>query len=149
MRRNGVFAVLGNHDDDRAVLAALERQGVAMLLDHWTRIVVKAAPLDIGGIRFWTRRADKIAHALRGSGPTMLRLAYDPRRLREAAALNVGGVLSGHTHDGQVVLAHLRRGSLPSQLAWHARTTLRCLSAEESEPSMHRCGSGAHRRSAS
>ena len=34
----------------------------------------------------------------------MLLLAHDPRRLREAAALNVGGVLSGHTHGGQVVL---------------------------------------------
>ena len=30
-----------------------------------------------------------------------------PRRLREAAALNVGGVLSGHTHGGQVVLPGL------------------------------------------
>jgi predicted MPP superfamily phosphohydrolase len=101
---NGVFAVLGNHDDDRAVPAALERRGIAMLLDHWTRIVVNGAPLDIGGIRFWTRRADQVARAIRGSGPTLLLLAHDPRRLREAAALNVGGVLSGHTHGGQVVL---------------------------------------------
>ncbi len=31
-------------------------------------------------------------------------LAHDPRRLTEAAALNVPLVLSGHTHGGQVVL---------------------------------------------
>ena len=29
---------------------------------------------------------------------------YDPRRLTEAAALNVPLVLSGHTHGGQVVI---------------------------------------------
>jgi predicted MPP superfamily phosphohydrolase len=31
-------------------------------------------------------------------------LAHDPRRLTEAAALNIPLVLSGHTHGGQVVL---------------------------------------------
>ena len=31
-------------------------------------------------------------------------LAHDPRRLTEAAALNVPLVLSGHTHGGQIVL---------------------------------------------
>ena len=34
----------------------------------------------------------------------MLLLAHDPRRLVEAADLNVPAVLSGHTHGGQVVL---------------------------------------------
>jgi predicted MPP superfamily phosphohydrolase len=33
-----------------------------------------------------------------------LLLAHDPRRLAEAAALDVQLVLSGHTHGGQVVL---------------------------------------------
>jgi predicted MPP superfamily phosphohydrolase len=31
-------------------------------------------------------------------------LAHDPRRLTEAAALNIPLVLAGHTHGGQVVL---------------------------------------------
>jgi predicted MPP superfamily phosphohydrolase len=34
----------------------------------------------------------------------VLLLAHDPRRLTEAAALNVPAVLSGHTHGGQVVI---------------------------------------------
>ena len=34
----------------------------------------------------------------------MILLAHDPRRLEEAAALDVPLVLSGHTHGGQVVL---------------------------------------------
>ena len=36
--------------------------------------------------------------------PMTILLAHDPRRLTEAAALNMPLVLSGHTHGGQVVL---------------------------------------------
>jgi hypothetical protein len=35
---------------------------------------------------------------------TLLLLAHDPRRITEAAALDVPAVLSGHTHGGQVVI---------------------------------------------
>ena len=37
----------------------------------------------------------------------MLLLAHDPRRLIEAAALDVPAVLSGHTHGGQIVIPGL------------------------------------------
>jgi predicted MPP superfamily phosphohydrolase len=35
---------------------------------------------------------------------TLLLLAHDPRRLDEAATLDIPAVLSGHTHGGQIVL---------------------------------------------
>ena len=38
------------------------------------------------------------------AAPMTVLLAHDPRRLTEAAALDVPLVLSGHTHGGQVVL---------------------------------------------
>ena len=41
---------------------------------------------------------------MRGAARTCILLAHDPRRLSEAAALNIPLVLSGHTHGGQVVL---------------------------------------------
>ncbi|MBI2188888.1 MAG: hypothetical protein HYU37_17450 [Acidobacteria bacterium] len=41
---------------------------------------------------------------LRKATDTVILLAHDPRRLTEAAALDVPAVLSGHTHGGQVVL---------------------------------------------
>ena len=100
---HGVFAILGNHDDDRDMPAALIRRGMTVLKDQRTRVTIKGEALELAGIRFWTRRAAEIARVLRGATDTTLLLAHDPRRLVEAAALSVPAVLSGHTHGGQVV----------------------------------------------
>jgi predicted MPP superfamily phosphohydrolase len=102
--RGGVFAVLGNHDDDREMPAALIRNGFTVLKDQRTRVELRGEALEVAGIRFWTRRPDEIARVLRDSRDTTLLLAHDPRRVTEAAALDVSAVLSGHTHGGQVVL---------------------------------------------
>ena len=101
---HGVFAILGNHDDDRDMPAALAAQRFTVLKDQRTRITVRGEPLEIAGIRFWTRRPQDIARVLRQAKDTTILLAHDPRRLVEAASLNVPAVLSGHTHGGQVVL---------------------------------------------
>jgi uncharacterized protein len=100
----GVFAVLGNHDDDHEMPAALEKNGVEVLKDARTHLTVRGEGLTLAGIRYWTRRPSDIASVVRGAeGPVVL-LAHDPRRLTEAAALDIPLVLSGHTHGGQVVL---------------------------------------------
>ena len=101
---HGVFAVLGNHDDDRDMPAALTSKGFAVLRDARTRLVVNGEPLEFAGLRYWTRRVNDIAHVLRGASPTVILLAHTPMRLAEAAALGVPLVLSGHTHGGQIVL---------------------------------------------
>lgn len=101
---HGVFAILGNHDDDRDMPAALVRNGMSVLKDQRTRLTIRGEALELAGIRFWTRRTADIARVLRGAQGTTLLLAHDPRRLTEAASLGVPGVLSGHTHGGQVVL---------------------------------------------
>jgi predicted MPP superfamily phosphohydrolase len=101
---NGVFAILGNHDDDRDMAAALARNHFTVLKDQMTHLTVRGEPLDLIGIRFWTRRPADIVRIARGAGETSILLAHDPRRLTEAAALDIQGVLSGHTHGGQVVL---------------------------------------------
>lgn len=101
---HGVFAILGNHDDDRDMPAALAAQHIEVLRDARTRIEVRGEPLELAGVRFWTRRVEEVARVLRNAKDTVLLLAHDPRRLVEAASLNVPAVLSGHTHGGQVVL---------------------------------------------
>jgi uncharacterized protein len=101
---HGVFAILGNHDDDRDMPAALVRKGFEVLKDQRTRVHIRDESLELVGIRFWTRRVADIRRVLAGARGTTLMLAHDPRRLVEAAGFGVPGVLSGHTHGGQVVL---------------------------------------------
>ena len=101
---HGSFAVLGNHDDEKEVPAALAARGFSVLKDQRTALTIKGERLDLAGIRFWTRTAGEIANVLRGTGGTTILLAHDPRRLAEAAALDVQLVLSGHTHGGQVIV---------------------------------------------
>ena len=101
----GVFAILGNHDDEKDMPAALVRRGFEVLKDDLTRVTLRGEALELAGIKFWTRRASEIyERAVKNSRDTVLLLAHDPRRLTEAAKLSVPAVLSGHTHGGQVVL---------------------------------------------
>ena len=100
---HGVYAVLGNHDDDRDMTAALTSKGFAVLRDARTRLTIHGETLDLAGIRFWTRRLGDVAHVLRGASPNVILLAHTPMRLAEAATLAVPLVLSGHTHGGQIV----------------------------------------------
>jgi predicted MPP superfamily phosphohydrolase len=101
---HGVFAVLGNHDNDRDVPAALTSKGFVVLRDARTRLTVRGETLDLAGIRYWTSRLSEIAYVLRGASPNVILLAHTPKRLIEASALAVPLVLSGHTHGGQIVL---------------------------------------------
>jgi predicted MPP superfamily phosphohydrolase len=101
---HGIFAVLGNHDDETATPPALHARGVEVLRDERTRIVIRKQPLELVGIRYWTRQLREIRPVLRGARGPVLLLAHDPRRLTEASSLGIPAVLSGHTHGGQVVL---------------------------------------------
>lgn len=101
---HGVFAALGNHDDDRDMPAALEKRGFTVLKDARTRLTINNERLEIAGLRYWTKRAGDLARVLKGAVPPVVLIAHDPRRLDQAANLDVGLVLSGHTHGGQVVL---------------------------------------------
>jgi uncharacterized protein len=101
---HGVFGILGNHDDDHDMPAALAANGVQMLKDARTRLTIRHETIDLVGIRYWTKRQMDIADLTRDAAPMTILLAHDPRRLTEAAALGVPLVLSGHTHGGQVVL---------------------------------------------
>jgi uncharacterized protein len=101
---HGVFAILGNHDDDKDMPAALTQRGFTVLKDQRTRLTVRGEKLELAGIRFWTRKIADLDRLLRNAADTVLLLAHDPRRLTEAAALKVHAVLSGHTHGGQVIV---------------------------------------------
>jgi hypothetical protein len=84
--------------------AALAKHGVQVLKDARTRLTIRDQAIDLVGIRFWTKRGSDIAALVKGASGLPILLAHDPRRLAEAAALDIPLVLSGHTHGGQVVL---------------------------------------------
>jgi predicted MPP superfamily phosphohydrolase len=100
----GVFAVIGNHDDERDVTGALTARGFTVLRDARTQISVRGELLDLAGLRFWTTRLHDITRVVRGASPNLILIAHTPKRLIEAAALSVPLVLCGHTHGGQIVL---------------------------------------------
>jgi len=100
---HGVFGIIGNHDDDHDMPAALTARGIHMLKDARTRVPIKGENLEIVGIRYWTRKTSEVAAAMRGAEGTVMLLAHDPRRLADAATLKIPLVLAGHTHGGQVV----------------------------------------------
>jgi uncharacterized protein len=100
----GVFAVMGNHDDEPDMTRALVRNGVGVLADDRTTLTIRGERIELVGIRFWTRRTQDITRLLRGATGWTLMAAHDPRRFDQAVALNLPLLLSGHTHGGQIVL---------------------------------------------
>jgi uncharacterized protein len=101
---HGVIAILGNHDDDREMPAALAAKGFTVLKDARTRLAIRGEVMDVAGIRYWTYKINEIAHVMRGTVPHAILLAHTPKRLIEAQQLAVPAVISGHTHGGQIVL---------------------------------------------
>jgi predicted MPP superfamily phosphohydrolase len=126
---HGVIAILGNHDDDRDMPAALAAKGFTVLKDARTRLTIRDEPIDFAGVRFWTYKVSDLMHVLRGSLPLTILLAHTPKRLLEAQQLAVPAVISGHTHGGQIVLPGLgpiaaREFPVIAGLAQRAGTTI-------------------------
>jgi len=101
---HGIFAVMGNHDDDLHMPRALARQGFTVLRDERTSLRLRGERLDLIGLRFWSRDVATLERLARGKSPSTLLLAHDPRRLAEAQTVGIPAVISGHTHGGQVSL---------------------------------------------
>ena len=104
---SGVFAIVGNHDDERIMLRALTARGIEVLLDARTEVRIRGESIGLAGIRFWPKKANDVRSVVTGARHPTVLLAHDPRRLAEAAALGVPLMLSGHTHGGQVALPGL------------------------------------------
>ncbi|MCL4523160.1 MAG: metallophosphoesterase [Acidobacteria bacterium] len=124
--RHGVFAVLGNHDfrvDAGAVTRALQHHSIEVLRNRHTLVRHAGQALPIAGIDDFRYGAD-LPRALRGirpGVPTIL-LSHNPKIIRRAAVHQVGLVLSGHTHGGQInlPLAGTVFGRKPEQMRFRS-----------------------------
>lgn len=103
----GVFAVLGNHDDEIEMPRVLRKRGLEVLDDERTSVTIRGETLDLIGLRFWTRQASELARLMRADATTSVLLAHTPSRLAMATALNIPLMLCGHTHGGQIVVPGL------------------------------------------
>lgn len=108
---HGVFAVLGNHDfrvGAEEISQSLEHSGIEVLRNTHTRLRRRGQSLYLAGIDDWHYRPD-LPRAIRGipSDASTILLSHNPAIIRAAAKENIGLVLSGHTHGGQVNLPFL------------------------------------------
>jgi len=106
--REGVFAVLGNHDfrvDADEIAGALDHNGIEVLRNRHLTLRRRGQKICLAGIDDFLYGAD-LPRAMRGvpqDTPTLL-LSHNPGIIEDAAALGINLVLSGHTHGGQVRL---------------------------------------------
>ncbi len=112
--RDGVIAVLGNHDNFggcEPLASTLREVGVRLLMNDHTVIDRDGERLYVAGVDdVYTRRAD-VEKTFRDipAGVPILGLAHDPRLFPAMAERGAGLVLSGHTHWGQVGVPGLQR----------------------------------------
>lgn len=110
---HGVFFVTGNHEyfhDLPGWLSYLEQAGVRVLRNERVSIGDGEASFDLAGIddhdgaRMSPGHGPDMVKALEGRDPEreLVLLAHQPRIMKEAIQHNVGLVLSGHTHGGQI-----------------------------------------------
>ena len=136
----GVFAILGNHDDDHDMPAALAARGFTVLRDARTQIRVRAEPVDLIGIRYWTRRVEEISRLMRGASPNAILLAHTPARLLEAASLAVPA-RHQRSHPRWTNRPARPGGARRAQVPGHRR---RGQAGEHSNIRKSRCGNSLH-----
>jgi predicted MPP superfamily phosphohydrolase len=107
--RDGVFAVMGNHDyfgDGEPLMTRLRENGIRLLRNEQVMLTRNGARLCLAGVDdVYTRRADP-ARTLEGRDPDVVAIvmAHDPKLFPDLADRGAALVLSGHTHWGQLAL---------------------------------------------
>lgn len=120
--RDGIVAVLGNHDhwigEERAI-SALTQRAIVVLANSQLRLARNGAAIYLAGVHDPSYVArDDLEAALAGippGAPTIL-LSHAPEIVFKAAAARAALVLSGHTHGGQIVLPWVGPLYVPSPI---------------------------------
>jgi len=119
--RDGVVAVLGNHDhwvDPGAVASAVRGAGAEVLLNAHRLIHRGGVTLAVAGVDDFTHGAVRPDDALAGVPPETSRvlLSHNPDLIEYLPeGLRVDVILSGHTHNGQLHFPWFGPLTVPSQ----------------------------------
>ncbi|HVS31307.1 MAG TPA: metallophosphoesterase [Thermoanaerobaculia bacterium] len=104
--RDGVFAVLGNHDywaNGDKVRAAMEEKGVRFIINSSTRLRRDGAELSLVGIDEVYRGEPDIPKAFAGVGPgPCLGVTHHPDLIDDLDGRRLDLLVCGHTHGGQI-----------------------------------------------
>ena len=101
--KEGVFAILGNHDDKGSACDELQRNGIRLLINEHIVLYRDNEYIFIAGIDdLWQGEID-VKKTLKGmdENPKIL-LAHNPDAIEIIRHEDVDFVISGHTHGGQV-----------------------------------------------
>lgn len=115
----GIYAVLGNHDlwaDKLHITTRLEEAGVQVLVNANIRLSPPYDEISICGIDDPDYGSPSLAQTLGGASQTRILLMHSPNGVRLFNNEQIGLVLCGHTHGGQIALPngfalHVPRGS--------------------------------------
>jgi hypothetical protein len=119
--RDGVYAVLGNHDhwDGQAdTLRALRAAGVESLVNRSVVLRRRGDPLVVAGVGDWMEDEQRLDVALAGRAPGQPRIvmSHNPDYAESLPpSERVDLLVSGHTHGGQVSLPGYGAPLLPSR----------------------------------
>jgi len=123
--RNGIFAILGNHDSSEIAFRMEDEVGVRMLVNEAVAVGSASAPLWIIGVDDpFDYRTHDLAAAVKDvpEGGFRVLLAHAPEIYEEAARAGILLYLSGHTHGGQIRLPLLgairQNANCPRSLAY-------------------------------
>ncbi|HHT9138513.1 MAG TPA: metallophosphoesterase, partial [Candidatus Wunengus sp. YC60] len=103
--KEGVFAVLGNHDNKDVTADTLAKRGIRVLINEHVPLYRKKDYLFIAGVDdLWAGKLN-LETTLKGvdSKPKIL-LCHNPDAIERIKHTGIDFVMAGHTHGGQVCL---------------------------------------------